>query len=473
MEDPLRQPYCGCEDDGVTVPTPAEIRDSLFEAVTKDLLGPADGPDEEIAGTSVSDRYLVGQLAPRGMAIEPEEVDDVPGDADGGREEGQSEVVTPQARTLMPSSIGFTFAVAPSVGELVATAAWGRYERTASEILETDAGNPKTVWKRHAMTGDVPLELRPGAIERIAPVTEQPDVVLEGTVRQLTDGRRIVTLFLINEQPEPDELKDAAWVFQPEISVRASDGSPIFVRRAGEEALGGDELDAQERALLAMQYRDHVEFAVGHGTSVHAEVDPKDRQRATALSTRVVPWYDVPATETPTEKEFKELAGLVLDMKELSELGTSELVETLSVLPRAYESWIEERETEAADDPGLAAFEEPASIAIAACRNALRRLREGVTTIERDLNAAAAFRFANEAMYLQRVHSEFALRRRRGEEVSLDDLDVPGNRSWRPFQLAFVLVALPGLTDPKHPDRSHATEAIVDLLWFPTGGGKT
>src|SRR5205814_10526775 len=73
----------------------------------------------------------------------------------------------------------------------------------------------------------------------------------------------------------------------------------------------------------------------------------------------------------------------------------------------------------------------------------------------------------------QRIHSEYTLRRRRGEEASLDDLDVPKNRSWRPFQLAFLLVALPGLTDPRHRDRSDETLPVVDLLWFPTGGGKT
>jgi hypothetical protein len=52
-------------------------------------------------------------------------------------------------------------------------------------------------------------------------------------------------------------------------------------------------------------------------------------------------------------------------------------------------------------------------------------------------------------------------------------LDVPENRSWRPFQLAFVLLNLPSLTDPAHRDRAQSSAALVDLLFFPTGGGKT
>src|SRR5664280_2005327 len=52
-------------------------------------------------------------------------------------------------------------------------------------------------------------------------------------------------------------------------------------------------------------------------------------------------------------------------------------------------------------------------------------------------------------------------------------VDVAGNPSWRLFQLAFVLLNLPSLTDLHHPERSHETDAIADLLWFATAGGKT
>ncbi len=39
---------------------------------------------------------------------------------------------------------------------------------------------------------------------------------------------------------------------------------------------------------------------------------------------------------------------------------------------------------------------------------------------------------------------------------------------WRPFQLAFILSALASTVDEDHGDRE-----LVDLIWFPTGGGKT
>ncbi len=76
-------------------------------------------------------------------------------------------------------------------------------------------------------------------------------------------------------------------------------------------------------------------------------------------------------------------------------------------------------------------------------------------------------------MWRQRIHGIYAERVRRGESVTLESLDVPENRSWYPFQLAFILLNLPALTDLHHPERRDEQQAVADLLWFPTGGGKT
>jgi hypothetical protein len=100
-------------------------------------------------------------------------------------------------------------------------------------------------------------------------------------------------------------------------------------------------------------------------------------------------------------------------------------------------------------------------------------LREGIDVLASDDRALAAFRFANRAMASQRIHSIYALAKRRGDEVTLDALNVRKNRSWRPFQLAFMLLSIPALADPTHRDRTQPLEAFSDLLWFPTGGGKT
>ena len=62
-----------------------------------------------------------------------------------------------------------------------------------------------------------------------------------------------------------------------------------------------------------------------------------------------MPWYDVPATETPTADEIPALEGLILDMKELAAMETGPLVEMLRTLPAAYESWIDDLVKQAND----------------------------------------------------------------------------------------------------------------------------
>ena len=106
----------------------------------------------------------------------------------------------------------------------------------------------------------------------------------------------------------------------------------------------------------------------------------------------------------------------------------------------------------------------------------LRRMRDGIAALA-EPDVADAFAFANHAMWQQRVHTIAAELRRRDDRLRLTEAvaraDQPENRSWRPFQLAFVLLNLPALADPRHPERSGGKAGLVDLLFFPTGGGKT
>lgn len=450
-----------------------DLRQRLFDAVVRDLLGPADGPEEEFAGAGIRDRYLLGQLLPRGSIAEPEEYDDILR-AGEPTEEGQADADTPPARTLMPSSVGLTFCVDGAVDLVLVTSSWGHYRRAKSETLLTESGQARTVWKRSPEGGEIRLKLQEGHSRQHAD-EHHPNVHIESTVRRLErEGGAdwIVTVFLINGQtPAEDTKEEEAWIFQPELWIRAADGRPVFRKRPSPfEFEELDALDAEERKILSMQYRDHVEFAVGHGVGIQAEVDPDDPQRARSVSTRIVPHYDVPATESPSIEEIPGLSELVRDMKRLSEMETSALVETLSTIPNEYERWIAEQEAGAS---ALTSYSDAVAIALNHSRRALERLRAGIDVIETDARAANAFRFANKAMWMQRVHSEYAMRRRRGEAIELGVVDRAETRSWYPFQLAYVLMAIPGLANPTHIERVDPTAAIADLLWFPTGGGKT
>jgi Helicase conserved C-terminal domain len=502
-------------DDVPLIQDAAYVRDLLELATRDDLLGPANGPEELVVDMSVRDRYLVGKLAPRApgdattaseaepAAAVDEEDDSVqendaplhePGaefNRASGRvepdEDALDEIDTTNNQSLVPSSLGFTFCVGPGVETLDVTACWGSYARVPKE--EHGYARPRKnretgevqetkvkVWRRSPRGGRVTLTLKDGPIKPLAPDSEQDEVRIQGAVRTNAKGERLVTLFLVNDQREPETNRDSAWLFQPEVSVKGAGeaaGTPVFLRRPSNETV----VDDAERDHLGLIYRRLVEFAVGHGVAVHAETPDDDPTRAVEVRTEVIPGFEVPVTETPgldpddrpAMKKMVERGWL--DMLSLADLDTGELEEALKTLVDDYAAWIGDQRARVGKE--IKGYDAPAKEALDRCSTTLERLRAGLKVLLADPKALDAFRFANRAMARQRVRGIYALKRRRGEELTFDFVDVRKNRSWRPFQLAFLLLSIPSLADPKHPDRTSPAEALADLLWFPTGGGKT
>ena len=477
------------------------VRNLLQQIVVDDLLGPALGPEEEIIGMSVRDRYLVGRISPKIPYTDDEpdidadaedEADESPDDlvpainqdhndqfqsaADIAEDDDDTAIDTNYNKSLVPSSFGFTFCIDAALPEFEVTATWGHYERADSEFVENPrTGKPMRCWKRVPSGGSKLLNLSEGRIKPFVIDTAFPDVVLQGSVtRELPNHTRLVTLFLINNQTIPEQNQDAAWLFQPEIRVKSPEGTAVFVRKP---FLDIDECDEELKAL-GMLYRHKVEFAVGHGVAVHAVQDAADYERATEIRTVVIPQYEIPVTETPgIEPEDRPAMQRLykegwLDMRRLAKLPKDELLSGLSLLADDYELWIQEQRTKA-ESAELARYKKSADAALDHCEEILLRLRDGIKTIEENELALEAFRFANRVMAEQRVHSIFALSNRRQENKKFAEFNVSKNHVWRPFQLAFILLSIPSLANPNHKDRTTPLEADADLLWFPTGGGKT
>lgn len=501
--------------EGKTTAEQSYLRKLLQLAVMDDLQGPANGPQEEVVGMSVRDRYLVGKLAPK--TIEPQSpfegvtsaASEAPQSPEGlqeyhGRNEPGAEFNSAEgsfdpdekdqqaneasaSRSLVPSSIGFTFCLDGDVREIDVEVRWGRYVRRPDldQVEERERKNKTTgvietvvvrhrVWKRVPSGGTRKLSLTEGLVDPIAIDPDCPEVFVQGIVRpKLAKGDRLVTLFLVNDQPKPDENQDAAWVFQPEVIVRGTENAAVFRRRPVLDADGHD----HEREALEMVYRKRVEFAVGHGVAVHAVSPEGEPEKAVEIRSVVIPETEVEVTETPgmeadDRPEMKRLVNEgVLDMEKLAFLPPPEMIKALSILTHDYLAWIVEQKSRIPIE-----FRETTDAAIKAmdrCSSVAVRLMEGIKVLEQNIDALEAFRFANLAMARQRVRGIYSLKRRRGESVTVEELNVAKNRSWRPFQLAFILLSIPALADPKHKDRTEPLQAYADLLWFPTGGGKT
>ncbi|MCF7978996.1 MAG: DISARM system helicase DrmA [Chromatiaceae bacterium] len=455
---------------------PAALRDELETLVINDLLGPAGGPVEEIDESQITDRYLIGKLAPRDQEI-PRDQDDELAVADDERaEEGGTEPSTVGGESLYPSSIGLSFTLAVEAKTLAVSAEWGWYKREKSEEILTDKGNPKAVWRRYPMIGRVDVPVREGAVKPLVLNPEQPEVVLRGKMRRTGDGVWLVSLFLVNTQiaGEGGRKKGECWLFQPVLRVASVDAQAIFVRQplaVPREHLG--EAQRIEAQALSMLYRDLVEFAVGHTVAASWRLADAETQRAVELFTEMIPSYDVPQVTSATVDDNADLAGLVLDMKALAEMDAAALIANLERLPAAYRRWIGQERQRLASSPDLSAHAEAARLAMDDCERAGTRIAAGIALLKADAQALEAFQFANRAMWQQRVHSLLSESVRRGQVPQPTVIDQPPHRSWRLFQLAFILLNLPGCADLGHPDRDMDPTATADLLWFPTGGGKT
>ncbi len=469
------------EQSVLGVPEEREIRDELQRLVLADLHGPLGGDDEEFTGENPIDRYPLGRLAPRGEVLEPDDQDDLAAADAGDASEVDPEPSAPNVPSLNPSALGFTAHVDGQAFELRVTATWARYEFTQSEREETLG---KRMWRRVHQGGTVSLRLAEGPLPPQAPDPEQPDVVVRGRARK-HEGHWLVSLFLENRQSQPNRKRHApSWIFQAGLSVTGGDDRPVFLPRP-ERRSGGDHDDAAERQRLAMAYRFHPEFAVGSGVAVHADIAEGNPLRAKQIHTRTVPCYEIPATDVPsadTDPDLAELSDLELEMKRLAELAETSahsLAAALRPLVVGYRTWIEHSTADIEEQAEhLADYADQARDNLDAAARAADRIEAGIELLARDDIARRAFGFANRAMYLQRLHTQVAAKRRedpqRGLDETVADVDAAGSQRWRPFQLAFVLLNLPSLADPRHPERSEdSTQAIADLLWFPTGGGKT
>ena len=156
-------------------------------------------------------------------------------------------------------------------------------------------------------------------------------------------------------------------------------------------------------------------------------------------------------------------------------------IEICEGLATSYLAWIEQQ-TAIVENPEFPSDHRPAAIRhLDQCRQCHLRIVGGIELLRTDQQTRQAFAWMNQAMLMQQLHYDLAANHRRlwvshesvvslDSDYSIPDLEKPpkGKGQWRPFQLAFILMNIHAIVDKHHPER-----AVVDLIWFPTGGGKT
>lgn len=466
----------------------AQVRAELERFLVRDLLGPWAGEEEELpAGTKPSERYILGVLSPPRTPL-PAETTDATARDDGSGQGAGEPAAAAAAGSMAPASLGLSFSLPPEVTAVRVVASWGRYEQGPSAAGQlTEAGTPRLVWHRVPAGGQLTLDVTAEEGTGI-PDAEQPQVQLRVRSRR-QPGCRVVDVALVNAQPEPVDRKDAGKLFQAHVEVSAADGAAaVFLPHNDPAHLGAPPVSGEERAGagdpelagLALLYRAARQYAVGRNAGVEVARRPGEAH-AWQVATSNLPAHEVPQTVAPTPGDVPQLAGLEVDMRALATAPREQVIAGLRPLADGYLAWLEAQQARLDTDPTLAGHEPAARTHLAAARAAAARIRAGIDLLAGDEKAWQAWQFTNLAMAAQRERTELAAERGKDPQLSVPEalrlVDDAARRSWRPFQLAFVLLNLPSLTDPAHPDRALASAAdgpgLADLLFFPTGGGKT
>lgn len=433
-----------------------EVRSELVDALQLDLIGPTGplGNHKEVLPQTPSRWYLTGFLVPTDadeeQRCDPTSNDELDQAAEpAGLDDDDSPEKPAARRSFLPSSLGISVLVLKGVTELEAIVRYGEYLRIEQD--EGYAGPPQ--WQRIPREEVVPVKLGtkvPG--QGLVPVPNSRGVELVWSIREVPDsgldgglpkGTRSLSVFVVNRRKAaPDEVRDEGFIFQVELEL-SSDAS--FVARPNLRSLESDDWDER---VADLQYREACEFAVGHSVATESVVD--DGQCRTVRTS----W--LPTAEVEKVAPSK-IPGVTLEMESLALLRDgADAQKQLGAFVSRYKEWIE---TQKGALRGLSNHrQETAEELLHRANIAADRIQSGIDLLN-DPQCLDAFRIANRAMAAQGRRRLALQLGKTPEEI------VP---AWRPFQLAFILMNLKGIAEPTSNDRE-----LVDLLFFPTGGGKT
>ncbi|HEY5987676.1 MAG TPA: helicase-related protein, partial [Streptosporangiaceae bacterium] len=386
------------------------------------------------------------------------------------------------ANAYQPSAMAISLrARLPAGSRLVVEGAMGRYEQLPIQVAET--GSTRDWWVRRpvriraafeaealtssrsrALVHPAELSCNAGNLDLKVEAFSRP----AGTKPDPDPEIRLVTISLVNRTASG--RGPASCLFQAGFSVSATGGAAIlpYPERRSPASPGSEE------ESIALLYRRYQTFAVGHGCAADWEPDPGDEVRS--VQATCLPTCETPSiTPVITTGDGDQRRELRVSLEALAdEQSQARAGEQVTALMAGYESWIRDRRRDAQALPQC--LQAAATRHLGRCDAVLARMHRGWSLVQTNAQIGRAFRLANRAMLVQQARSDAPLR-----PVTMDEEGMirvagappsgeipPGRGHWRPFQIAFFLAVLESVADPASDDRE-----TVELIFFPTGGGKT
>ena len=435
-------------------------RNLMVNRLIQDLVGPYQ--ESETLESRPSDRYLTGILWPSSTGVleeDEEELGIVLSEPSSDSDQGANAIA--RGSTRKPSVAGLSFCVAGSKNVNVDV----KIMFATYAHMKDDDG--KEVWVRKSY--DIRKKLEIVCSSKVSVCNETLDngeLVVRLNIRYNGNPTRsFITLTIMNESTYSSGWRnfECVTIFQVSMHVVAAKGSILIPKPDQYSDIHDDEFNVSgdwNDEGTAMLYRNVHEFAVGHVCSAQWEPNQMSSDNITSAQSVSTTWlpstivpsvdgngHDILKAAISSENIFNGLSA-----KTISTTSPTDLTKGLLLFCNGYGQWLKmllgKLETPGYITPN---FRSVAKSHLKNCQHTLDRIESSAREMETNAKLCRSFQLANFVMDLQYSWTH------NGE-----------NLRWRPFQLAYLLLSIPSTVDRNHPDRE-----FMDLLWFPTGGGKT
>ena len=440
----------------------SEVRQHIIDDMRTDLIGPME--PYEVLDENPRFAYLVGMLDVQSEENSDENEQEIDTDANyedeedytAGEEDDNEPIMT--TRFQLPSSIGISFYISDETKSILLDVSWGDYTKSSEKYIGKDEKeHTRTIYNRQPMSETLTINFEDFSRTKEYSLKIDSNVHVYVSRISLKGNYSLVTAYVINKRINAESTAERI-MFQVELKAYSESQKPVFIaEHICRKILASDEFYFEQRPIL------------GRGRGCAAIWDTPVNGRSTYIKSSFIPEYEFPGVSAALEgfdKNYFSTSDMSVKSKK------AETIAKLNTLADSYEKWITET-LETNDRMRDDAFREKiGNLVFDRCKEALSRIREGIALIDNDDTTFEAFCFMNRVIFLQNSIKRYSKKNGAGISCSFLDFINPkideNNFGWRPFQIAFILMNLSGIVDPKHKDRD-----IVDLLYFPTGGGKT
>lgn len=425
-----------------------KARNIVTEIIKKDLLGPVE-ENEILCGERPLEYYILGKLYPR---------DNMSMGYSSSANEDSKELIEEDVISYInernPSSFGLSFSIYNEVEEIIIKSKAAKYNiidrNLAKDHLkfEDNKYSENTIfWQRTEINfDDIVIVVNDLIVGKALNIEIQNNLAINVLLHKIyDDGSKTITVTMINNHISSEDYNENCLksVFQPEILISSKQKNSFSDIRRNVHV--SQNIEIEELSLL---YRRVHDYASGHGCAVTWEINPDTE--IMELKTEFLPEYELIQMMPSSRFDHK-----VLGMKYLAESTKNDVIDGLKEFYISYSSWIEKIEN---DSKKLSTqYIDAAKRNVIRCRSTLNVIDKSISALNNP-DVFKAFSLANKAMFEQR--------KKMLNNIGKLENDV--EIKWYPFQLAFFLQEIYSFANPLSDERKK-----VDLLWFPTGGGKT